>query len=811
MPPRARFQALRLAIPLRALIPHLAVLALYGVVAWTCTRLPLFNVLGYESSFVFAVVASFSSLHLTVVLVHRWRRLGRDPLDGPSTPLGVVLWVFVRATAVSWLLLAWPLSILWANAIHVRNCNPLEGLAWFVLLPGLSAVVAVATGVGLGLLPVRRRFAILGGYLVVLASLGLGVLRFYLHPPVSQYDPFAGYFSGSLYDDHISITGTLAAARVYHLACAALVLLCSARFLLPGERRLAARPREPRRGLTLALAAAALLVGGLWWAGGRLAYRVGAQDIARELGGELRTPHFVIHYPTGTEAARDIRWHAVEAEFRYSQLWKFFGVAPADRIRIFLFADSDQKRRWYGADRVDMAKPWRLEVYLTQREFPHPVLKHELAHTFAAVFGDRLFGVSFRWGWALGFVPLPKWNPGLVEGAAVAADWAPRGGLTPHEWAAAMERLGKAPPLGAVMGYGFFGSASSHAYTAAGSFSRFLVERHGAGPFREVYRSGGDFRGAYGRGLQALEAEWRRFLQSVPLGERELALARERFRQRPLFARPCAHEVARLERVAGRHLARGEARAAAGTFQRLCRLDPGDPDHVFGLVVAWLRAEREEAALGAARLLWLHPAATPPLRAQVLATLGTDAWRRGELARAGRFFQEAEAMPVSEGMGRDLTVRRLAVADPRLGRLLRPLLAPREEDPSGVEAWLRLARELPRHGLARYLLGARHLAEGAWLPAAEQLEEALALPLPDERFTREAVLRLGRARFRAGDFASARATFARLDVPSESEGVRQGARDWMARCDFFARHGASLGLRFLPPMASDVPRSEGER
>lgn len=790
----------------RALLPHLVVLVVYGLVAWVCTRLPLLNLLGYESSFVFALVSSLAAIHLTVVLVHRWRRIRPDPLRGPLSPLGTVLGIYARVVAVNLLLLVLPLDILSANAIHVRNCNYLEGLAWWAVLPGISVLVACAWGVGLGLLPVGRRLAVAGGYLVVLASLALGFWRFYAHPPVSQFDPFAGYFSGNLYDDHITISAAVAAARLYHLTGALLVLLVTARLLVQGEAKLALRPGAERRRLTLAVVAAALAVATLAWAGGRLSYRVDAKDIARELGEERRTPHFVIHYPAGSAAATDIEWHSVEAEFRLSQLRQFFGVAPADRIRIFLFEDSAQKRRLFGADRVDMAKPWRLEVYLTQREFPHPVLRHELAHAVAAVFGDRAFGVSFRWRWALGFIPLPQFSPGLVEGAAVAADWSAPGGMTPHQWAAAMVKLGRAPPLTAVMGHGFFGSASSHAYTAAGSFSRFLVDRYGAAPFREVYRSGGDFREAYGRSLGELETLWLRYLATVPLLDDEMALARERFRQRPIFARPCAHEVARLERQAAERLARGEERAAAHVFSRLCEMDPGDPGHLLGLVLAHLRADSEEAALAAARRLWQHPAATPPLRARLLWQLGNASWRRGELQRADRLFAAAEELPVSEAMRRDLAVRRLALGDADLGRHLRPLLAPGDDDPREEDSWTRMAQTLPENGLVRYLVGSHHRLQRDWEAAIGHLTEALSLGLPDARFRREAISRLGQAQFRAGLFQGARSTFARLDVAGEREGVRVEARDWMERCTFFARHGAALGLK----PASETRSAQGE-
>jgi hypothetical protein len=616
-------------------------LTVYAVVALALCSLPLLGVLGYEAAFVFALVGSLVSVHLTVVWIHRIRRRRADPLRAPLTPLGGVGGIYARVGGVNLLLLGLPLDILSANAIHVPNCNFGVGLTWWLVLPTVSVAVATAWGVALGLLPVRRCWAIGLGYLVVLGAVAWGFGRFYSEAPVCQYDPFAGYFSGNFYDAHIEVTSCLLAARLYHLVGGAAVLLGAARFYLPGETRLAWRVDDRRWGLTAAALAAVAAAVGLYFAGGPLAYTVTSRNMARALGGEHRTPHFVIHYPAGSLTPQELALHAADAELRWHQLRRFYGVAPADRIRIFYFADDEQKRRLYGAADVDMAKPWRLEVYLTLRAFPHPVLKHELAHAFSAVFGDRAFGVSFRWGRALGFVPVPLFSPGLIEGSAVAADWRNQGGLTRHQWARAMILLHKAPPLRSVMGYGFMASAAGRSYTLAGSFCRFLVRRHGAAAFRRVYQSGGDFRQAYGKSLAQLEAQWKRFLRTVPLTDRELDLARERFRPRPVFERPCIHEIARLDRLADHLVTRGRFDAAAHTYRQMCRYDPNSPGHLLGLVRVEAEQTRDGPALVAAQKLWLHPATTPPLRARTLWLLGNQAWRAGRLARARELFDGA--------------------------------------------------------------------------------------------------------------------------------------------------------------------------
>src|SRR5262249_44197729 len=154
--------------------------------------------------------------------------------------------------------------------------------------------------------------------------------------------------------------------------------------------------------------------------------------------------------------------------------------------------------------------------------FPHPVLKHELAHVVTGEMASGPFYVSARWG----LFPLP----GLIEGAAVAAGWEGEGDATPHQWSRAMLEAGLVPRVAPPPGLGFFPGAAGPASPAAGSFSRWLVERYGSARFRELYRHG-DFERAYGRPAAGLEREWRAFLRTVPVPERLLARARTRFRR----------------------------------------------------------------------------------------------------------------------------------------------------------------------------------------------------------------------------------------------------------------------------------------
>src|SRR4029077_3501951 len=130
------------------------------------------------------------------------------------------------------------------------------------------------------------------------------------------------------------------------------------------------------------------------------------------------------------EIEADIEMIAEDHELRYAQVVRQIGVAPEGKLRSFYFSDRDQKARWMGARDVEMAKPWRREIYLDHRSFPHTSVRHEIAHAIASAFGDPVFGVAMQ-----SFHGIPLASPGLIEGLAVALDW-PGGSydrMTPHE------------------------------------------------------------------------------------------------------------------------------------------------------------------------------------------------------------------------------------------------------------------------------------------------------------------------------------------------------------------------------------------
>ncbi len=810
--------------PARKLSGRFAVwLLVFGVAGGILCVTPLFNVLGFESSLVLALLASLAAVFCGAHAVQRARlRLrpeGRDPRQ--LAPLRLVLSLWAKATVATWALCLLPLFMLVANGLRVRNCNYLGGLHFFVLLPGLSVLLAAGLGVIAGLLSRTLGRALLLGYGVVVVSILWAILRSLRSPAVFAYDPFFGYFPGALYDEEVRIQPALYAARAEQLLLLLGALLASARFLSGRELAVELAAVAPRRGLLLGLSLAFFIAGGtLYWHGGTLGIYADEQALAERLPGQLVTPHFVLRYRPGGPVERDLALYAREHELRYAQLRDELGVEPnwqsglvprllgfesalgrprrGEPVRVvsYLFDSVAEKRRGMGAGGTYIAKPWRREIYIQHEAWPHPVLRHELAHVFAGAAGDRLFRLSLA-----GVIP----QLGLVEGLAVAADRRVTGNVSLHQSVRAMRQAGLLPPLDQVFsGLRFWSLPSGRAYTAAGSFVRYLLQQHGPQKVLAAYHDGGrpsDFARIFGEPFPELTKRWLDFVEAQPLPQKAREVERERQRRPAVFHKVCAHELA-VRRERARELA-SQGRAADGValLESVCRDDPGEPSYLWELADAQLGAEQQAAAEATLRRALSHPATTEALRARLLLRLGDLAALAGQLDVARKNYEEAAALPLDEGSARTLTAKRLALDLPEAGAVLREVLIGRPRSASGlrrdersevVNAFLlgKAAEAAPQSGVLRYVLGRLLFQRGGYAESIAELSRSLTLGLPDRRFVYQAKLLIGQAQLLLDQGEAAQQTFEALlqGLAPDEEDKRVEALDFVER----ARRWSSL-------------------
>lgn len=762
--------------------------------------MPLLGVLGFEFAFVMALLGSLAAGDLGAAFVRRVRAVSRSPLARAAEPGRLVAVITGRALLVNLALLVPPLVVISLNALRVRNCDWLFGIETYVMMTGLSVVLSTGLGVAAGLIAGERR--ILSNalpYLIVATAIVVAVIRFYAAPPVFAYSMFAGYFPGNLYDENIALGAPFYWSRLFQLAavgallglCALLVDVPTLRLRLKGRRpeRLRIRPAA----LTLGAGALATV---LWWASGHVGYSIDADDIKAQLGGRYETENFVIYYPPGGDIERDIELIAEDHEFRYAQAVRTLGVEVPHRIVSFYFPDADEKFRLMGARNVYMAKPWREEIYVHHQGFPHHVLRHEIAHVVAGVFGDPLFHVSAR-----RVLGLPVFfNVGMIEGIAVAADWPDHftRELTPHQSVKAMDELGFTPPLDRVFSTRFLEFSSARSYTVAGSFTRYLLDTYGADRLRAAYRSGGDFAAAYGKSLGDLQAEWQQMIDAVELPERTAAVVEERFRRPGIFHRPCPHAVAKQRLRAGELAADGRLEQAIRVIRGLCADVPGEPSYRLELAGLYQRAGQDAEAVPILQTLAEDQALTSSLRAQAMLQLAGIAARQGTWDRVDALLEQAASLPLEEDLARNVAVQRFAVAHPG------PAGAPLRgyfwgSDPrTGWDPVLAVGRAAqvvaaePELALGHYLVGRMLRGRGDEQATVRSLDTAVRLGLADPLVEREAARLLAEAAYMARDWAALERAAAILGRADQPRVVQLYGADWLERM-YWKQHGR------LPP------------
>lgn len=728
---------------------------------------PHFNELGFE-----AALATAAVVPIAAGLVAAGVRRLDGALDRPGALLAALL-------ATAGLLVGLPLMMLTLFMFEAPICDPVQGLAFFALLPLCSALLAAVVGWFLALVVATSRRATGAWLVVVAASLGLVVYRFYATPAVSFFGPFFGQYPGVLYDTLIPVSGRLLTYRATNLAEAALLLALVRWGWDPVARRLSLRRLIRARAAALAVPPLLGVCGLAWALGPELGHRTDTAHIAARLGAHAAGRSCDVYGPVEAPA-EELRLVAEDCDFRVRQIRRFAGLPDnGGRVTVLLFRSEEEKAARMGAGRTSVAKPWRREVYVHEPGFPHRILKHELAHVILGELCDGPFRVPARWG---GLLPLP----GLVEGGAVAAEW-PVDELTPHGWAAAMDRLGLLPPATTLLGIGFLGENAGTAYTAMGSFVRWLRDTHGPEAFRRAFRDG-DFAAACGRSLEALWSDWRAWLARIPLDEARMEAARARFDAPGFFAMRCPHAVAEAAARRDDRLARGDVAGALEAQEDACRLSGGDPGQRLARLDLAVRLGRTAEAEALARTLLAEPALGRRPRDVVRVLRADAAWQAGRAAAARAEYEDVLPRVPRAPERRLLLVKLYVLAHPALSALLRDELLqlgrPGRSPESAAAAWrARLeeaARQAPDDAVVGYLLGRALYNDREFGPAERRLRATLAsggLPL---ELRLEALALLVNLQYRRGAWDDAARNAGTL-LAADSEEYRALGEDWLER------------------------------
>lgn len=721
-----------------ALAIGLGVVVAHGVLVGF---LPLFGGVGYEHDIAAGLVCP------SVAAVAVARDLSSRP---PRAPVAHVVSGLV--VGLGFAVVALGLALL--HGLRVRSCDPFGGIVVYALTAGIGTVLGGAWGALVGEIAREKKrprlIASLFGIGLPLASALFSLGRFVRSPMIFAYDPFVGFFSGTLYDTVVDAGPPLVSYRLASLSTlTALVTFAS---LLTradgGSPRLVTRdaPFFLER-IALVLVATSVSV---WVAanGESYGHYQSRESITAALGGRLEGTRCDVVFPSSL-SPEDARLLRKDCEDDLAMVEARLGARGPAKITAFFFRDAGEKRRLMGAEHTYIAKPWREEVYLQMDHYPHPVLGHELAHVVAGSFGAGPFRVAGSLG---GLIP----NPGLIEGIAVAAS-PDDDDVTDLAWAKTMMDLGILPPMKRIFSLGFLGEASAKSYTLAGAFVTWVLETYGADKVRGWYH-GAELATLVGVPWDTLEAQFREALGKVVVAKEAAAVAKARFDRPSVFGRRCPHVVDALRRKAdGCRDARQVEEAIAG-YKAVLREDPHDPSAKVSL--AYVERRYRDRAIGRAGLeaIEADPKMPKPHRDRATEALADTDFLDGAFVEAEGRFVRLSASVLDEDQARTYEVKAMAARRPELrGPVGLFLLGERDRSPDPFVGGVALGQALearPTDALVLYLVGRNALQRGHVEAGIRALERALATgAMPSERVERETLRQLGQAACVRGDTA----------------------------------------------------------
>lgn len=699
---------------------------------------PLFGPPGYEHALLSGlIVPSIAAVAAALALSPKASALASEAAPPPVSQLLSGLGI-----GLSYALIAFASALV--HGALTGFCGLGNASLYFALTAGIGAGLGGLWGAfvaeGARRARWRRTHAVFFGLAAPWLSIGIGVARFYGSPMVFAYDPFVGYFAGTLYDTVVDpgtalLTyrlGSLCTVAASFFAASLLVRRTDGGLVLSRVRR-----GDASRHFLVRAAVAAAFFGvsvAITWAGPALGHWETPATIARALGGKHSGPRCDVIHPD--DMASDAALLLVrDCEEQLASVEAALGARGPARITAFFFRDAAEKKRLMGAADTYIAKPWRAEVYLQNAPYPHPVLAHELAHAVAGAFGVGPFHVAGHVG---GLLP----DPGLIEGIAVAA--APeKDALTDEEWSRAMLELNLLPSLPRVFSLGFLGESSAKSYTVAGAVVRWLMDSRGKDAVRALYQ-GQSTESVLGASWSELDAQFRAHLKTMPLESEVLAYAKARFDRPAIFGRTCPHEVDALVHEANACRDALRLERASVLYEAALQKSEHEMPARMGLALTRLRDGDLDAARRDLNAIRADGSAPQSARDHAEDALADADVRDGHFEAAARRYRETAARVIDDDFGRTLEVKALMAMDP-LGRgsLEALLIGLPGRVPDAALGLTRLAawHAVTDDPLVDYLLG-RNLLTHEPRDALVALTRAVNSTLPTTRIRREAIRQL---------------------------------------------------------------------
>jgi len=457
-------------------------------------NLPLFDSFGYEFSFVFAL---FFFVFGGLLNIQRKSKLIADR----------TYFIFVIINLVI------PLLIIFFLSLFRPICSFWFGTAFYITIPVISFILSYFLSEIVQFLFPRFRKTF---FLIIVLLIGLiPVIEIYFNPQIYFFSPIIGFFPGTIYDENLSVDLTLVLYRIINI-------------IFFGASFLAIRFKLIKNKIIFLIFVIAFPVI-FYLLSPQLGFSTTHSRLENVFHSTYESKNFVIKYQEAKTDTNKINALVLSHEFYFAQLKEILGFSPDKKITSYIFKNRNQKKRYFGSELADVAKPWLYEIYLSEDSWENS-LKHEIIHIFSAEIGSGIFKLA------------GAFNPALIEGFPEAID-NNFDDIDLYTVAVSAFNYGyKLNIEDLFSGLNFFKSFSGLSYLYAGSFTKYLIDKYGLKNFAIFYKSNNS-EDAFGKNLSELSNEYYEFLK-----EQKIRLTEEKieyyFGRTSIFKKLCPRQIA---------------------------------------------------------------------------------------------------------------------------------------------------------------------------------------------------------------------------------------------------------------------------
>jgi hypothetical protein len=359
--------------------------------------------------------------------------------------------------------------------------------------------------------------------LTVVSMVIINILILYLMPQKRTTSLLFGFLHGPIYDRWIPVDWGVLWLRSMHVAIAA-ALLTLTRSDFSWRRYFGAG----------SFALTALMFGFLAQQTSSVGH--GLKVLERNFPIE-KTNEWVKIYATDSankltnqeQRLEELLW---EASFHVRDLSRYLKIKLKQPVKIFVYPNRNAKKLWFGGGQTDVTDVVGQTIHIVAESWPHSSLRHEIVHALTAQNGF----------WGLGFHP----NMALTEGVATAL--APQNNeFTLDQRVASLVYAKKDPDLAQLFGPLFWRYSSDRAYTVAGSFIKFLLQKFKPAKVLQWY-NGDSFENVFGAEVEQVVPFWQKKVLKTLSKEKSEVMNRSIYRTSSVLDTTCPHSRQDLSR-----------------------------------------------------------------------------------------------------------------------------------------------------------------------------------------------------------------------------------------------------------------------